>query len=80
MVTGLGKQRIILGFPWFKKHNPDIDWNTGVINWRIELTQGTELTVKQKQQLDTWNTWRKGNIRNPAPHIEEIEDEDQGKN
>ena len=80
MVTGLGKQRIIFGFPWFKKHNPDINWNTGVINWRIESTQGTELTDKQKQQLDTWNTWRKGNIRNPTPHIEEIEDEDQGKN
>ncbi len=24
-ITNLGYQRIILGFPWFKKHNPDID-------------------------------------------------------
>ena len=24
-VTGLGKQKIILGFPWLKKHNPTID-------------------------------------------------------
>jgi hypothetical protein len=25
-VTGLGKQRIILGSPWLHKHNPIIDW------------------------------------------------------
>ena len=24
-VTGLGKQKIILGFPWLQKHNPKID-------------------------------------------------------
>ncbi len=34
-ITNLGYQRIILGFPWFKKHNPDIDWSTGRIQWRI---------------------------------------------
>jgi hypothetical protein len=25
-VTGLGKQKIILGFPWLHKYNPIIDW------------------------------------------------------
>ena len=29
--TGLGKQRIILGFPWLHKHNPIIDWKKGEI-------------------------------------------------
>ena len=24
MVTGLGKEQIILGFPWLTDHNPDI--------------------------------------------------------
>ena len=28
LVTGLGKQRIILGFPWLNKQNPNIDWKT----------------------------------------------------
>ena len=28
LVTGLGKQRIILGFPWLKKCNPNINWKT----------------------------------------------------
>jgi hypothetical protein len=30
-VTGLGKQRVILGFPWLHKHNPIIDWKKGKI-------------------------------------------------
>ena len=34
LVTGLGSQRIILGFPWLNKHNPDIDWKTGTFKWR----------------------------------------------
>ena len=29
LVTGLGKERIILGFPWLYEHNPDINWKTG---------------------------------------------------
>jgi len=34
LVTGLGKQKIILGFPWLQKHNPDIDWKKGTLKWR----------------------------------------------
>ena len=34
LVTGLGGQRIILGFPWLNKHNLDINWKTGEFKWR----------------------------------------------
>ena len=27
-VCGLGKQKLILGHPWLRKHNPEIDWVT----------------------------------------------------
>ena len=30
-VTRLGKQKIILGFPWLHKYNPIIDWKKGEI-------------------------------------------------
>ena len=30
-VTGLGKQKLILGFTWLKKHNPEINWTTGEV-------------------------------------------------
>ena len=34
LVTGLGKQKIILGFPWLNEHNPEINWKTGEFKWR----------------------------------------------
>ena len=33
-ITGLGKQKVILGLPWLKKHNPEINWQTGKLEWR----------------------------------------------
>jgi hypothetical protein len=33
-VTGLGKQRIILGSPWLHKYNPIIDWKKGEITFK----------------------------------------------
>ena len=34
LVTGLGNQKIILGFPWLSEHNQDIDWKTRRFKWR----------------------------------------------
>src|ERR1700734_1349272 len=31
--TGLGKQKIILGFTWLQENNPEINWKTGTIKW-----------------------------------------------
>jgi hypothetical protein len=49
-VTGLGKQRIILGFPWLHKHNPIIDWKKGEItfkpfriDWRCLMEKGKRI-------------------------------------
>ena len=35
-ITGLGKQKIILGYPWFKQNNPEIDWEKCTLNWQKE--------------------------------------------
>lgn len=34
MVTGLGKQKIILGYTWLRETNPIIDWKKGTLKWR----------------------------------------------
>ena len=34
LVTGLGRQKIILGFPWLRETNPNIDWEKGTLEWR----------------------------------------------
>jgi len=33
-ITGLGKQKMILGLPWLKKHNPLVDWKNGTLTWQ----------------------------------------------
>jgi hypothetical protein len=48
LVTGLGKQKILLGFPWLNKHNPDINWKTGEFAWRINRRP-----IKVKRYHDT---------------------------
>jgi hypothetical protein len=68
-VTGLGKQRIILGFPWLHKYNPIIDWKKGEItfkpfqiDWRCLIEKGK--WIWQEQQ----------------PKIEEVVDDKETKN
>jgi hypothetical protein len=68
-VTGLGKQRIILGFPWLYKYNPIINWKKGEItfkpfqiDWRCLMEKGK--WIRQEQQ----------------PKIEEVVDDEEPRN
>ena len=58
------KQRIILSFPWLRKHNPKIDWKTGKIEWEL-----------QKLDFRKWCRRKK----NSKLTIEEQLDKEEGK-
>jgi hypothetical protein len=34
LITGLGNKKIILGLPWLREHNPEINWKEGTLQWR----------------------------------------------
>ena len=55
-VTGLGKQKIILRFPWLNKHNPVIDWKTGDFSWRNSENGKPRLMKINRKQMDN-STW-----------------------
>jgi hypothetical protein len=68
-VTRLGKQKVILGFPWLHKHNPIINWKKGEItskpyqiNWRCLIKKGQRIRKE----------WQ--------PKIEEVADKEEKKN
>ena len=63
-VTGLKKQRIILGIPWLRKHNQKIDWKTRKFEWEL-------------QKLD-FRKWY-GRKKNPKLTTEEQLDEEDRK-
>ena len=66
-VTGLGKQKIILGFPWFKTENPDIDWDKGTLTWRElkkDIQNNSKPTVKEEKDEEEGKT----RTLNPIDH------------
>ena len=65
-ITGLGKQKIILGSPWLQKHNPKIDWKTGKIEWKKYFLTFQQLSGKRKT--------------NSKPMMEEQPDKEEWKN
>ena len=88
MVTGLGKQKIILSFSWFQEHNPEINWNTGIINWRKDPDEASIALLKKiagliqpkKEENKPIMETLKKDIKKetqPPPFIEEIEDEEE---
>jgi hypothetical protein len=48
-VTGLGKQKIILGFPWLHKYNPIIDWKKREITFKPFRIDWRRLMEKGKR-------------------------------
>ena len=81
-ITGLGKQKILLGFSWLYEQNPDINWQTGDIKWR---TEGDEeyvaLPVNEPSKSD--EKWVAPHVNEPfyqRTTIEEVEDDEEWKN
>jgi hypothetical protein len=68
-VMGLGKQRIILGFPWLHKYNPIINWKKGEITFKPFQIDWKCLMEKGKQ------IWQE-----QQPKIEEVVDNEEPKN
>src|ERR1700678_3400939 len=90
LLTGLGKQKIILGFPCLHKQNPQINWKTGEFKWptyipnikRIrQLTEERErklLDKSKKEQEPMEITEIKAKYQ--GAFIEEVQDEEEPMN
>ena len=65
-MTRLGKQKIILGFPWLHKYNLIIDWKKGEIEWQPLKIDWRALIEKGKQIR-----------RTQQPKVEEVVDEEE---
>jgi Retroviral aspartyl protease len=68
-VTGLRKQRIILGFPWLHKYNLIINWTKGEVTFKPFQINWKCLIKKGKQIQQEWQ-----------PKIEEVVDNEELRN
>ena len=83
LISGLGKQDVILGLPWLKQYNPRIDWQKGTLDiddiWLPRFPGSVfQKTSEQARQY----TWRKEYHTTMEGELEEtpvlIEKEDNG--
>ena len=67
LVTGLGKLKVILGFPWLNEQNPVINWKLGMvsfpekkkINWKqIISTKYPKASLEEENDEEDWKTGR----------------------
>jgi hypothetical protein len=57
LVTGLGKQKIIVRYLWFKQTNPDINWKECTLTWQTKQDKRkptSKPTIKNKIDLEDW--------------------------
>jgi Retroviral aspartyl protease len=57
LVTGLGKQKIILGYPWFKQTSPDINWKDCTLTWWTKQDESKPIpkpTTKNEIDSEDW--------------------------
>jgi Retroviral aspartyl protease len=74
LVTGLGKQKIILGYPWFKQTNPDINWKKCTLTWRTKQDERKPIfkpTIKNEVDPEDWKN-------HTVNQIEELDNEQIG--
>jgi hypothetical protein len=50
-VTSLGKQNVILGYPWLQDWNPDVNWKMGSLKWRDTVGVTVKTPVEEPKSL-----------------------------
>ena len=54
-VTNLGRDRVILGLPWFKAFNPNIQWSVGKLTGKLQArTASTVTQINRVTQATEW--------------------------
>ena len=51
-VFDIGKQNIILRYPWLKESNPIIDWAAPSINWINTLVSATTVEEESSSEVE----------------------------
>ncbi|EEB94566.1 hypothetical protein MPER_06600, partial [Moniliophthora perniciosa FA553] len=77
LVTDLGPEEVILGLPWLKKVNPDIDWKAGLMNIRVEeeKEEKNEVETEERYQRINGNRrqrrqwWKDGILENTTDEL-----------
>jgi gag-polyprotein putative aspartyl protease len=73
LITGLGKESIILGLPWLRRTNPDINWEDGTFHFLKDCLQAQVCRILEKTRK---NHQLMRMVHLPKATVEEIPDEE----
>jgi len=80
-VAGLGKQKLILGHSWLRKHNPKIDWVTGEVKMsRCPPRCCSRCRDKAQVERITWKAeiqWAEAVSDGPVPELHADSEEEE---
>ena len=69
-ICDLGKVNLIIGYTWLKKHNPEINWNTGQIEFMQCPPEGSMAKPEKKKTARTACAFKY------KVSVEEVDDEE----
>jgi hypothetical protein len=83
-VTQTGKDNVILGLPWLKQHNPEVDWRTEEVkmSWCPTRCQTCHNEIKKekmekKKHQERIAHCQAGPMLHPHVTVEDVEEEDK---
>ena len=73
-VTNLGKHRLILGLPWLRTWNPEVDWEKGTLQWRNNREVNAYSLINYMEEQDSNLALRIVNsIDHEQEHLDNLE-------
>jgi hypothetical protein len=66
-VTDIGRHDIILGLPWIREHNPEIDWASEQLKFTRCSCKKDALTAKSPREVGTTSKERELGHQSPGP-------------
>ena len=67
LVTDLGPEDVVLGLPWLRRVNPEIDWGGGTLSMRNSGQRRTEQVAATRVQRRRW--WRAKVLDDPSEKL-----------
>ena len=67
MVTNLGPEEVVLGLPWLRKVNPEIDWKQGMLSLDEGRERRAEQIAANRVQRRHW--WRAKVLDDPTESL-----------
>ena len=77
-VMDLGKNQVILGYMWLKKHNLNIDWTNGEVKmthcpWSCYLLQEKSIFLQTLEKKEVEQAWSAHKIRVTFDKLKKVE-------